>query len=59
MRPELSVYIGLFNILKTEMYAGQAMALLHRAGATDADLEVFARLDHRLQEYRAAQAKAR
>lgn len=49
--------MGIFNILKSELYAGQAWSLLKHLRADDMELEAFARLDAYLKQYQIAQLK--
>lgn len=57
MQEELSLFMGIFNILKSELYAGQAWSLLKHLRADDMELEAFARLDAYLKQYQVAQLK--
>lgn len=49
---ELAVWLSVFRILKSEVFAGQALQILEKAGALESDYEVFATLDAELASWR-------
>ena len=59
MHPELHAWIALFNMGKSEWFAGQTYQLLKDAGATESDHEVFVALDSVLQKHRSEQIAAK
>lgn len=59
MHPAIDVWISMFNMGKSEWFAGQTYQLLNDAGATPQDHEVFVRLDSVLNKFRADQLAAK
>lgn len=59
MLGELGTWIGMFNLLKSDLYQGQALELLRLADAELEDYEVFSRLDNVLNAWRKEQASKR
>lgn len=51
--------MDLFKVLKSEVFAGQAVTILDRAGASGLDMEVITGLDGVLAQWRADRAKER
>lgn len=59
MLPELSDWIGIYSMLKSDLFAGKSLEILDRAAATEADFDVFLQLDNTLNTHKIEQLERR
>lgn len=59
MHAEVGPWISLYNLCKSELFQGQSLQLLDRAGATPEDYDIFISLDSIVNQTREARMQAR
>lgn len=59
MRPEISVWLAMFNLIKSETLKGCAPAMLRRAKAADLDYEIFLSLESIVNNHRLEKANSK
>lgn len=59
MHPELSTWIGMYSMLKSDLFSRSTMQILRRAKATERDFDIFLELDNVLNRHKIDKIAAR